>query len=62
MTLVEMMVWKRAQRCESNGCVEVAQVGETFFVRQSDDPATSIMFTRLEWDVFLAGVRGGDFD
>ncbi|MGX6604305.1 DUF397 domain-containing protein [Micromonosporaceae bacterium Da 78-11] len=55
--------WRRAGRCGSGSCVEVAQVGDQFLVRDSKNPETRPMaFTREEWAAFVAGVREGDFD
>lgn len=36
---------------------------EGILVRDSKQPeATPLRFTRDEWDAFLSGVRGGEFD
>jgi hypothetical protein len=31
-------------------------------VRASAVPDTVVLFTRAEWEVFVAGVKAGDFD
>jgi hypothetical protein len=47
--------------CESNGCVEVAQVGAEIYIRNSNEPdGPMVKFSRDEWDVFVAGIRAGD--
>lgn len=53
--------WIRA--CGTSTCVEVAQVGDEFLVRDSKNPRGSVLtFTRPEWEAFVAGVRAGEFD
>ena len=55
--------WRRATRCASAGCVEVAQDGEQYLVRDSKNPERApLRFTKPEWEAFLAGAREGDFD
>lgn len=51
----------------SNGsqtCVEVAFLdGGQVAVRDSKNPAgPSLLFNGAEWDAFVAGARGGEFD
>ncbi|MEK6463813.1 DUF397 domain-containing protein [Pseudonocardia alni] len=49
--------------CHAGGCVGVAVADEGVMVRSTaveDGPVA--VFTREEWDVFLAGVRQGEFD
>jgi len=47
-----------------DGCVEVAFLpGGEVALRDSKDPArTPHVFTPLEWECFVAGVRAGEFD
>lgn len=55
--------WRRARRCGSNACVEVAKVGEEYLIRDSKHPdSPPLRFTEAEWDAFRAGTRDGDFD
>jgi hypothetical protein len=55
--------WRKARHCGSNACVEVAKVGDLYWVRDSKHPqAAPMRFSREEWDAFVTGVRGGDFD
>ncbi len=57
-------VWQKARRSQSNGnCVEVAQLDDGVAVRDSKDPAGAVLvFTPSEWDAFLDGAKGGEFD
>lgn len=57
----------RASRCSSGGCVEVAIAGAgdqaTIDVRDGKQSGGAVLtFTALEWRVFVAGVRAGEFD
>jgi Domain of unknown function (DUF397) len=59
----EFLRWRRAKRCASNACVEVATDGEQFLIRDSKNPEIEpLRFTGAEWAAFLAGARAGDFD
>ena len=55
--------WRRARRCSSSGCVEVAMRGDGIAVRDSKRPDSPVLsYTREEWDAFVAGVKAGEFD
>jgi uncharacterized protein DUF397 len=55
--------WTRSPRCDSNACVEVADVDGAVVVRNSKKPAgPTLAFSREAWKAFLAGVKHGDFD
>jgi Domain of unknown function (DUF397) len=55
--------WRKSSRSTSNGCVEVAFVGDRVAVRDSKDPGGAVLiFTAHEWASFLGGVRDGEFD
>lgn len=59
----EQLQWRKAKRCGSGACVEVATAGDQFFVRDSKHPEiTPLQFSRAEWETFVGAVRGGDFD
>lgn len=59
----EQLQWHTAKRCTSGTCVEVANTGDQFFVRDSKHPEiTPLQFSRAEWETFVGAVRGGDFD
>ncbi|WP_422773522.1 DUF397 domain-containing protein [Plantactinospora sp. WMMC1484] len=54
------LVWRKGTRCESQHCVEVAQVrGGAAAVRDSVDPAHSLLFGAAAWRAFLHGLRRG---
>jgi hypothetical protein len=54
--------WLKSSRSGTSNCVEVALHGALVLVRDSKDPLGPVLtFSRDEWDAFLAGARGGDF-
>lgn len=53
--------WTRAL-CASRECPEVARDGQDILLRSSTTPNVVLRYTEGEWDAFLAGVRGGEFD
>jgi len=62
MTASQPAAWARSRFCESNMCVEVAQVAESeIVVRDSKNPDVVLRFSRAEWAAFIAGARAGDF-
>jgi hypothetical protein len=57
--------WRKSSRSGpySDNCVEVAFVDGAVAVRDSKDPAGHpLVFTGSEWDAFVAGTKGGEFD
>ena len=56
--------WRKSSLSTTNGCVEVALVGDRIAVRDSKQEGRGpvLEFTATEWAAFLAGVRGGEFD
>jgi hypothetical protein len=55
--------WRRSSLCSASSCLEVAFRGDDVLVRNSQDPEGLVLrFTREEWVVFVAGVKGGEFD
>jgi hypothetical protein len=56
--------WRKSTLSTTNGCVEMAVVGDRILVRDSKDQGHGpvLEFTEVEWDAFLGGVRGGEFD
>jgi hypothetical protein len=62
---VRTMAWQRSTA--GSGAIEIAftRTGDQDWVlmRLSDDSEARIsVFTRFEWDCFLAGVKNGEFD
>jgi Domain of unknown function (DUF397) len=58
-------VWHKSTRSGAYGdnCVEVAFVDEVIAVRDSKDRSGPVLvFTRGEWDAFVAGAKDGEFD
>jgi Domain of unknown function (DUF397) len=59
-------LWKKSSRSNGNGgnnCVEVAFLDTVVAVRDSKDKNGPVLeYTDAEWDAFVAGVRGGEFD
>jgi hypothetical protein len=56
--------WRKSTFSTTNGCVEVAVVGDRIAVRDSKQQGQGpvLEFTAAEWVAFLGGVRGGEFD
>ena len=55
--------WRTSTLCDLNGCVEVAILGDRVAVRDTKDRAGPVLvFTAREWEAFVGGVRGGEFD
>jgi hypothetical protein len=60
--------WRVSSRSQSNGgqCVEAGPLADgsgRIAVRHSHHPEGSlIVYTRAEWDAFLAGAKDGEFD
>nr|MDT0663688.1 DUF397 domain-containing protein [Micromonospora sp. DSM 115978] len=62
---VKTLSWRKSSYSNGRGgmCVEAAQVGHDIAVRDSKNPTGPVLvFTRGEWDAFLAGARDGEFD
>jgi Domain of unknown function (DUF397) len=57
--------WFKSTRSGPNcdNCVEVAFVEQAIAVRDSKDPSgPALIFTTAEWDAFVGGAKGGEFD
>jgi len=55
--------WRTSSLCDLNGCVEVAVLDDRVVVRDAKDRAGPVLvFTAAEWEAFVGGVRGGEFD
>ena len=58
-------VWRKSSRSGpySDNCVEVAFVDDAIAMRDSKHPDGPVLvFTRSEWDAFVAGAKDGEFD
>lgn len=54
--------WQKSTFCGSGACVEVAEVGGQFLVRDGKNPAGPVLqFTSEEWDAFISGAAAGEF-
>jgi len=54
-------IWRKSRHSASNACVEVAFVDGRVAVRDSKNRQGPVLvFTPLEWDAFVAGVRDGE--
>lgn len=54
--------WRRAPRCTSGTCVEVAKVADRYLIRDSKNPDSGpLSFSGDEWDAFVSGVKGDAF-
>lgn len=58
--------WRRSARCASNGCVEVARLGDDAIsvrdTEDTEDTATRLAFGLGEWRRFAEHVKEGRFD
>jgi Domain of unknown function (DUF397) len=61
MVDLDNAIWRKSSYSGSNGCVEVAFVDGDVAVRDSKDrQGPVLLFTPVEWDAFVAGVRDGE--
>ncbi|OJF12812.1 DUF397 domain-containing protein [Couchioplanes caeruleus] len=59
----QTVVWRRASRCGTTSCVEVAKIGHDFVVRDSKNPQQRhLRFSAEEWSAFASAVKRGEFD
>jgi predicted secreted Zn-dependent protease len=62
-TPTEPLHWQKSSLSGASGCVETAAAGGLVAVRDSKDPAGPVLrYTPHEWEVFVAGVKRGEFD
>ena len=56
-------IWRKSTFSGLNGCVEIAVLDGQIGVRDSKDRNGPILlFTHIEWNSFLNGVKDGQFD
>jgi Domain of unknown function (DUF397) len=54
--------WRKSTRSGTNGCVEVAFVGNRVAVRDSKDRGGPVLvFSSHEWETFIGGALEGEF-
>jgi predicted secreted Zn-dependent protease len=57
------ITWVRASFCGGGECVEVARSDGMILVRDSKQPAGSVLqYSSAEWQAFISGVKTGEFD
>jgi hypothetical protein len=57
--------WVKSTRSSGNGqCCEIAKAGDVVGVRDSKlgEDSPILVFTKGEWDAFIAGAKDGEFD
>lgn len=56
------IAWRRSRSCESGACVEVAFLGRSVAVRDSESPGNPMLTcASQQWEVFVAAVKDGTF-
>ncbi|MBF9132393.1 DUF397 domain-containing protein [Plantactinospora sp. S1510] len=53
------LIWRKSTRCESQHCVEMAQVRAGVAVRDSVNPEQSVAFSATAWQAFVDTLRAG---
>jgi len=54
--------FRKSSFCGSGACVEVAELGDQFLVRDGKNPTGPVLqFTLEEWTAFLDGATNGEF-
>lgn len=59
------MKWKKSSFCKADQpmCAEVTKhTNGGSSIRNSKNPEASVFFDEDEWQVFIAGVKAGEFD
>lgn len=58
------VTWRKSSRSgDGANCVEIAHAGSSYWVRDSKNPeGPKLSFRPAEWQAFVDGVKGGDFD
>ena len=56
------IAWRRSTYCADGTCVEVAQVGDQYLLRDSKDPDRPYLaFERSDWLGFIDGIKHDEF-
>ncbi len=54
--------WMRSRSCSGGNCIEVAKVGDEYWIRDSKEPDVEpLRFSSEEWRAFTLGVNAGEF-
>ena len=55
--------WRKSSYCNTGGqCVEVAQAGATYLIRDSKDPSgPRLAFSAAAWQAFIRDVKQGTY-
>lgn len=51
--------WRKSSRCDSNACVEVAQSGSGFMIRDNTQPERHLTFDCVSWKGLLQAISTG---
>jgi hypothetical protein len=55
--------WRTAKSCDGGQCMQIGTLGESVLVRSSVDPdGAYVTFSHDGWRLFVARLKGGDFD
>jgi hypothetical protein len=55
--------WHVGKQCDAGSCVEIGILGKSVLIRSSAvGDGSYVTLSRDEWQVFVAGVKDGDFD
>jgi hypothetical protein len=58
---MEKNTWVKSSSCPNNAtCVEILDTGTWIYVKSGT--SSTLRFTHAEWEMFLTGVRNGEFD
>jgi predicted secreted Zn-dependent protease len=55
----DRLEWRRSTRCANGNCLWVAVAGDLVHVR--DEADRRIAISRRAWELFIEGIRAGDF-
>jgi hypothetical protein len=54
--------WRKSSFSQNGDCIEVAHTKSSVFVRDSESrPGAMLKFGYLEWKLFIAAVKSGEF-
>lgn len=57
------LLWRKSTWSGTGNCLEVARCNASLLLRDSKNVTGPILvFTKAEWQAFLAGAKAGEFD